>query len=60
MIPALGCGVAGFGLEAGDRIICEELAAYEPEHLRDVRFIAYGDDEFRTVRRVADEVRADG
>lgn len=52
VIPALGCGVAGFSLEEGARIIAEEIEAYEPEHLTDVRFIAYTDDEFETIRRV--------
>jgi len=55
--PLLGCGVAGFDLGEGARIICEELAAREPGSLDDVRVIAYSDAEFETVRRVADEVR---
>ena len=57
VIPALGCGVAGFDLETGARIICETIDAYESESLQDVRFIAYGEDDFRTVSRVADAVR---
>ncbi|MEF8888183.1 MAG: macro domain-containing protein [Haloarculaceae archaeon] len=57
VIPALGCGVAGFDLEEGARIICEELDAHEANSLEDVRFIAYSDREFETVRRVADDVR---
>jgi len=59
VIPALGCGVAGFDLEAGARIICEVLTDYEPTSLRDVRFVAYGDGEYRTVTRVADAVRTE-
>ena len=57
VMPALGCGVAGFELEEGARIICEEIDAYDPESLTDVRFIGYSDDEFETIRRVSDEVR---
>lgn len=57
VVPALGCGVAGFDLAAGARIICEELREFDPEHLEDVRFIAYSDDEYETVARVADDVR---
>jgi len=53
VLPALGCGVAGFDLEDGVRIICEEVAAFEPAHLRDVRLIAYADDEYETMKRVA-------
>lgn len=58
VMPALGCGVAGFDLADGARIICEELREFVPESLSDVRFIAYSDSEYDTVRRVADDVRA--
>ncbi len=57
VIPALGCGVAGFALEEGARIITEEIDAYDPATLSDVRFIAYSDGEYETVREVADAVR---
>jgi O-acetyl-ADP-ribose deacetylase (regulator of RNase III) len=57
VIPALGCGVAGFDLEDGTRIICEEIAASEPESLSTVEFIGYSDDEVETIRSVADDVR---
>ena len=53
VIPALGCGVAGFDLEDGARIISEEIAAYEPETLSDARFIAYDEAEYETIRAVA-------
>ncbi|WP_135825253.1 macro domain-containing protein [Halorussus ruber] len=56
VIPALGCGVAGFDLREGARIICEEIAAFEPQSLEDVRVIAYADDEYETIRTVADDV----
>lgn len=54
VIPALGCGVAGFDLADGAGIIAETMAAYDPETLRDVRFIAYSPEEYETVSRVAD------
>jgi O-acetyl-ADP-ribose deacetylase (regulator of RNase III) len=57
VMPALGCGVAGFDLAEGARIIAEAIDGYEPEHLRNVRFVAYSDEEFETVRRVAEAVR---
>ncbi|WP_418282424.1 macro domain-containing protein [Halorubrum sp. DTA98] len=56
VIPALGCGVAGFDLREGARIIAETIDAFEPDHLSDVRFIAYSDDEYETVRSVAEAV----
>ncbi|WP_436902858.1 macro domain-containing protein [Halovenus halobia] len=59
VIPALGCGVAGFNLEEGARIIAEIINSYDPETLTDVRFIAYADDEYETLREVADSVRDD-
>lgn len=53
VVPALGCGVAGFELAEGARIICAVIDAYEPSSLSDVRFIAYSDDEYETLREVA-------
>ncbi|GAA0208747.1 macro domain-containing protein [Halobaculum roseum] len=57
VIPALGCGVAGFDLREGVRLIAEEIRAFDPDSLRDVRFIAYSDEEVETVREA---VGADG
>lgn len=57
VLPALGCGVAGFDLREGARLICEELAAYEPASLTDVRLVGYGDDEVETLREAAAPVR---
>ncbi len=57
VIPALGCGVAGFDLREGARIIAKEIDVYEPETLEDVRLIAYSDEEYETIREVADDVR---
>jgi O-acetyl-ADP-ribose deacetylase (regulator of RNase III) len=57
LIPALGCGVAGFDLAEGARIICEEIAAFEPSSLDSVRFIGYSDDEVESIRAAADAVR---
>lgn len=53
VIPALGCGVAGFDLAAGARLICEEIDAFQGETLSDVRFIGYSDEEVATLERVA-------
>lgn len=50
VLPALGCGVAGFDLEDGAEIIGEEIDAYEPEHLEDVRLIAYSEEEYDAIR----------
>ena len=59
VIPALGCGVAGFSLEEGARIIAEILHSYDPETLTDVRFIAYADEEYDTINSIAESVRSD-
>ncbi|WP_313693950.1 macro domain-containing protein [Halorarum halobium] len=50
VLPALGCGVAGFDLREGARLIAEEIRGFDPDSLRDVRFIAYSDGEHRTIR----------
>lgn len=58
VIPALGCGVAGFALAKGARIICEEIDAHDPASLSDVRVIGYGGHEAETIRRVAEDATA--
>jgi len=58
VVPALGCGVAGFDFGAGARIILEAIDAFESDSLADVRFIAYADAEYDTASRVADEIRS--
>ncbi|MGQ3414090.1 macro domain-containing protein [Natrinema sp. LN54] len=55
VIPALGCGVAGFDLATGAEIIGEEIATYEPDTLEDVRLIAYSDEEYDTIRAATGE-----
>ena len=60
VIPALGTGVAGFSLADGARLICETIRDYEPASLADVRLIAYSDEDFETIRDVADAVRSEG
>lgn len=56
VIPALGCGVAGFDLETGARIIAEIIHNYESDSLTDVRFIAYSEDEYETIVEVTESV----
>lgn len=58
VLPALGCGIAGFDFDEGVRLICEEIAAFEPDSLTEVRLIAYDDDEFERMRQVAAEGHA--
>jgi O-acetyl-ADP-ribose deacetylase (regulator of RNase III) len=57
VIPALGCGVAGFDLREGAHIIAQEIREYDPDSLSTVQSIAYADDEYETIRDVADSVR---
>jgi len=58
VVPAIGCGIAGFDFETGVALICEEIAAFEPDSLTDVRLIAYDGDEFQRMQQVATEVQA--
>lgn len=39
--PAVGCGIAGFDVETGARIVADVTAAFEPASLRRVSLIAY-------------------
>lgn len=57
VVPVLGTGAAGFSFEEGARLVCEAVWDYDPETVSDVRIIAYSDDEYATLERVASEVR---
>ena len=57
VIPALGCGVAGFELETGARIIGEIVASYDADSLEAVQLIGYSDEEYETRHAVAESVR---
>lgn len=57
VLPAIGCGIAGFDFEAGVEIICETIAEFEPESLTSVRLIAYSDEDYERIQRIASEVQ---
>mgnify|MGYP000333177353 CR=1 FL=1 len=59
VVPVLGTGVAGFSFEDGARIVCKAIRDYEPRVLSDVRVIAYSEDDYDVLQRVADEVTHD-
>ena len=52
VMPAIGCGRAGFDIDAGGGLICTELDAFEPETLADVTLIGYTDTEYAALQRV--------
>ncbi|MUV90555.1 Appr-1-p processing protein [Halapricum sp. CBA1109] len=52
VVPALGCGIAGFDLADGARIIAEEIRAFDPASLSDVALIAYSDEDFETLTSI--------
>ncbi|AXR78185.1 macro domain-containing protein [Natrarchaeobaculum sulfurireducens] len=54
VVPALGCGVAGFDTDEGAAIIGEVIESYEPETLEDVRLIAYSDEEYGAIHTATD------
>ncbi|WP_254862938.1 macro domain-containing protein [Halovivax gelatinilyticus] len=56
VLPALGCGVAGFDLETGAQLIAGELDRFDAESLRDVRFIAFDEKEYETVREATADI----
>jgi O-acetyl-ADP-ribose deacetylase (regulator of RNase III) len=54
VVPVLGTGAAGFAFERAADLICSEIADYKAETLVDVRIIAYGDDQYELLRKVAE------
>jgi O-acetyl-ADP-ribose deacetylase (regulator of RNase III) len=59
VIPAIGCGVAGFDLGEGVAIIAAEAGNFEPDSLSDVKLIGYSDEEYETIQAVTEDVRVD-
>lgn len=57
VLPVLGTGAAGFDFATGARIVCLTVWEYETQGLTDVRVIAYSNKEYRTLERIADDVR---
>lgn len=53
VIPALGCGVAGFSIDEGARIIAREIRTHDADSLEVVSFIAYSDDEYERIENAA-------
>lgn len=49
VMPALGCGIAGFPLAEGGEIIAEEIRSFEPQSLEDVALIAYSDEDYEVL-----------
>ncbi|MEF8826626.1 MAG: macro domain-containing protein [Halapricum sp.] len=54
IMPALGCGIAGFDLDKGGRIIAEEIRDFESESLTDVALIEYSGEDYQVLQRVAE------
>ncbi|MFC4827060.1 macro domain-containing protein [Halorussus aquaticus] len=57
VLPVLGCGGGGYEFEAGARLICEEIWAFKPTSLADVRIIGHTEPQLEQLRTVAYEVR---
>jgi O-acetyl-ADP-ribose deacetylase (regulator of RNase III) len=53
VVPVLGTGAAGFDFETGAKLVCSEIAAFEAHTLEDVKVIAYGDAEYRSLEDIA-------
>ena len=60
VLPVLGTGAAGFEFAEGAKIVCKAVRDSEPEGVADVKIIAYSDEEFGQLERIADEVTHGG
>ncbi|UPM45028.1 macro domain-containing protein [Halocatena salina] len=57
VLPVLGTGAAAFSFEEGAERVCEAIRAHEPVTLSDARVIAYSQQEYEALERIADEHR---
>ncbi len=54
--PALGCGIAGFSLEQGARIILREISRFKPKQLQKCLIVLFSDAEYKVFERAARSV----
>lgn len=59
VIPVLGTGAAGFDFENGARLVCEEVRAYDPATVSDIRVIAYSQPEYEALQEIAAQVQSE-
>lgn len=55
VMPAIGCGTAGFDIENGGSIILDEIQSFNATTLEKITVIGYTDEEYRALRQVLDE-----
>ena len=55
-LPAIGCGMAGFPLEQGARIILQEVNRFHVNHLQKCIVVLFSEPEFKTFERAARSV----
>lgn len=55
VLPALGCGIAGFPLETGVEVIYDEITEFSPSSVEEIRIIGYTDTEYHVIRDVVDD-----
>ena len=54
--PALGCGIAGFPLDQGAKIILRQIDRFHPRHLEKCLVVLFSDAEFKAFERAARSV----
>lgn len=59
VVPLLGCGGGGYDLADGAACIYEEIAAFNPESLADVRVIYHAEGDYERLADVARDVKAE-
>ena len=52
VMPAIGCGGAGFDIETGGELIHEEIRSFDAQNLERVSLIGYTDEEYATLQRL--------
>lgn len=46
-IPAIGCGIAGFPIEKGAKIILDEIKSFDASHIEKVYVVLYTEKDFQ-------------
>jgi O-acetyl-ADP-ribose deacetylase (regulator of RNase III) len=52
VLPAIGCGIAGFPFAQGVEVIHTQITEYSPSSIEEIRLIGYTDEEYQVMREI--------
>jgi len=55
-VPAVGCGIAGFPLEQGSKLVLREINRFRPKHLQKCTVVLFAEAEYKAFEKASRRV----